>query len=465
MIMVLCAVLTVPAVTRAQKAADTKPGSDRPNILLILVDDMGWMDLRCQGNARLETPNIDRLASQGMRFTNAYAAAPVCSPVRAATLTGKSPARLRITNHLPDQKRFIPENPVLLPAPMLDHLPLEHVTIAERLKASGYATAFLGKWHLCGRGQTKDLGRGLPEFHPERQGFDVNIGGCAYGGPPTFFDPYRIYKLPSRKKGEYLPDRLADETITVLRRNRDKPFLLFLWNYAVHWPMEAPADLVEKYAPRKGPGLRDHRYGAMIEALDRSIGRILKTLDDLELTEKTLVIFTSDNGGYSGVADNRPLREGKGYLYEGGIRVPLIVRWPGVVKPGSVCDAPVISMDFYPTILEACDLSIDTPGLDGESLMPLLGQRGELKRDAIYFHYPNYAWHRSNRLGGAIRSGPYKLIEHYDDGSYELYNLSADIGETRDLSKREPGKAHELLEKLRTWRKETRAAMPRPAPR
>ncbi len=249
---------------------------------------------------------------------------------------------------------------------------------------------------------------------------------------------------------------------TLMGKNREKPFLIFLWNYAVHWPMEAPAGLVEKYASRKGPGLRDHRYGAMIEALDAAIGRILANLDELGLTDRTLVVFTSDNGGYSGVADNRPLRQGKGYLYEGGVRVPLIVRWPGVVKPRSVCDTPVISMDFYPTLLEAAGLSTEGVGaLDGESLMPLLRQTGRLERDAIYFHYPNYAWHRSNRLGGAIRSGRYKLIERFDDGSVELYDLADDIGERRDLSKRFPGKATELLRRLKEWRKETGAAMPR----
>ncbi|MCH7726636.1 MAG: sulfatase [Planctomycetes bacterium] len=425
-----------------------------PNIVFVLIDDLGWMDLACQGNKLVETPNIDRLASQGMRFTDAYAAAPVCSPTRAAILTGQSPARLHITNHIPDQARFVPDNPTLLPAEMLNHLPLEYTTIAERLSDAGYATAFLGKWHLAGRGD--------PKFYPEHQGFDLNIGGCAFGGPPTFFDPYRIPTIKNRRKGEYLPDRLADEAIQFMRAKRDEPFALFLWNYTVHWPMEAPKALLEKYATRKGPGLNDTRYGAMIEAMDASIGRVLQELDKLKLSERTLVIFTSDNGGFAGVSDNRPLRAAKGHLYEGGIRVPLIVRWPGVVQPATTCDTPVISMDFYETLLDVAKLPHDDVPRDGESLLPLLRKNGKLRREAIYFHYPNYAWHRSNRLGSAIREGDFKLIERFDDGSLELYNLNRDLGERHNLAETMPDKARELKERLVAWRAASKAAMPRP---
>ena len=427
-----------------------------------MIDDLGWMDLHCQGNDRVDTPNIDRLATSGMRFTDAYAAAPVCSPTRAAVLTGQSPARLHITNHIPDRPQFTPENATLLPADTLDHLPLQHVTIAERLKQAGYAPAFMGKWHLSGRGRSEDDGRGDARFHPERQGFDLNVGGCAWGGPPTYFDPYQIHLIPPRRKGEYLPNRLADEAIAFIRDHRDEPFFLALWNYTVHWPMEAPEPLLEKYAGRKGPGLKDHRYGAMIEAMDASIGRVVAAIDELKLSERTLVIFTSDNGGYSGVADNRPLRSGKGYLYEGGIRVPLIVRWPGKVEAGSLCRTPVVSTDFYPTLLEVAGLAPDEDKpLDGESLMPLLRQSGSLKRDTIYFHYPNYAWHRSNRLGSALRAGNYKLIEHFDDGTVELYDLAADLGETSDLAARIPDKAAELKRRLQDWRRESGARLPR----
>ena len=442
-------------VFRSNPADAAARAASRPNIVFILIDDLGWMDLRCQGNAAVRTPNLDGLAQQGMRFTDAYAAAPVCSPTRAAILTGQAPARLQITNHIPDRKSFIPDNPKLLPAPMLDHLPPAAVTIAERLEAAGYATAFLGKWHLSG------AGRGKAEFEPDRQGFDLNLGGCGFGGPPTYFDPYRIPHLPSRTPGEYLPDRLADEAIAFMSQHRDNPFLVFLWNYTVHWPMEAPKSLLEKYAGHQGPGLNDSRYGAMIEAMDAAVGRVLGALDRLQLKDKTLVVFTSDNGGFSGVADNRPLRDGKGDLYEGGLRVPLIVRWPGKVRAGSLCRTPVISMDFYPTLLEAAGLSPEPPiPLDGESLMPLLLQSGGLDRNTLYFHYPNYAWHRSNRLGGAIRNDDYKLIERFDDGSLELYHLESDLGERRNLALEKPEIATTLVGQLRAWRERVGASMP-----
>ncbi len=290
----------------------------------------------------------------------------------------------------------------------------------------------------------------------------MNIGGCAFGGPPTFFDPYRIPTIKNRRKGEYLPDRLADEAIQFMRAKRDEPFALFLWNYTVHWPMEAPKALLEKYANRKGPGLNDTRYGAMIEAMDASIGRVLQELDKLKLSERTLVIFTSDNGGFAGVSDNRPLRAAKGHLYEGGIRVPLIVRWPGVVQPATTCDTPVISMDFYETLLDVAKLPHDDVPRDGESLLPLLHKNGKLRREAIYFHYPNYAWHRSNRLGSAIRAGDFKLIERFDDGSLELYNLKRDLRERHNLAETMPDKARELKERLVAWRAASKAAMPRP---
>ena len=431
------------------------------NIVLIMIDDLGWMDLNCQGNKRLDTPNIDRLASQGMRFTDAYAAAPVCSPTRAAIMTGQSPARLGITNHLPDRKQFQPDNAKLRSARMLEHLPLAHVTLAERLKEAKYATAFLGKWHLSGRGTAKDGDLAEPKLRPEHQGFDVNVGGCGFGGPPSYFEPYRIPNITPRREGEYLPDRLADEAIDFIRANLNGPFFVALWNYTVHWPMQAPQNLVEKYESRIGPGVKDARYAAMIEAMDAAIGRVIATLEELKLADDTLVIFTSDNGGFGGVSDCRPLRASKGYLYEGGIRVPLIVRWPGVVKPGSICPTPVISTDFYPTLLEVAGL---TPNegktLDGESIVPTFKQTGRLKRKAIFFHYPNYAWHQSNRLGGAIREGDYKLIKWYDDESVELYNLADDLSEKNDLSGKMPRKALDLKRKLEAWLTESGAAMP-----
>ena len=406
----------------------------KPNILFILIDDMGWMDLGCQGNKNLHTPNIDALAKSGIRFTDAYAPAPVCSPTRAAIMTGQSPARLQITNHLPHQDRFTPKSSKLLPARMLNHLPLKYVTLAEKLKKdAGYATAFIGKWHLyTGKNE---------KYNPLNQGFDINIGGCSYGGPPTFFDPYKIDFLANRKKGEYLPDRLADETIAFITKQQsaNKPFFVALWNYTVHWPMEAPADLLKKYKNLPVRGYRDYRYAAMIEAMDNAVGKVLNSLDNLNLTDETLVIFSSDNGPFGGVGDASPLRADKGHLYEGGIRVPLIIRWPGKIKPRTLDETPVILTDLYPTILEVSgiDSNVNYP-VDGKNLLPLLKERKKLNNRALFWHYPNFAFHRDNRLGSAIREGDYKLLHFYDNDSIELYNLRKDISETNDLSRELP---------------------------
>ena len=428
----------------------------KPNVLFILIDDMGWMDLGCQGNKNLRTPNIDNLAKGGMRFTDAYAPAPVCSPTRAAIITGQSPARLQITNHLPHQDRFTPKDSKLLPAKMLNHLSLESETLAERLKKDAhYATAFIGKWHLY-TGRDK-------KYNPLNQGFDINIGGCSYGGPPTFFDPYRIDFLPDRKEGEYLPNRLADEAIAFIseQNSKDKPFFVALWNYTVHWPMEAPDKLVEKYKNLPVKGYRDHRYAAMIEAMDIAIGKVLKSLDDLNITEETLVIFTSDNGPFGGVGDASPLRADKGHLYEGGIRVPLIVRWPGKVEAGAVEETPVILTDLHPTILDATGLDLNsTIPNDGHNLLPLLKGKEKLKNRAVYWHYPNFAFHRDNRLGSAIREGDHKLIHFYDTDSVELYNLKNDIGEKNDLSGKMPQLASRLKNKLKVWLQDSGAVMP-----
>ena len=452
-VMMICILSVLGTLSRRVEAQSF----NEPNILFILIDDLGWMDLEFQGNRLVETPELNRFAKQGMRFTNAYAAAPVCSPTRAAIMTGLFPARLKITNHIPDQARFIPDQPKVLPADMLNYLPTENITVAECLQDAGYRTGFIGKWHLSG------TGRGEPKWEPTAQGFDVNIGGCAYGGPPTFFDPYRIPNLENRQEGEYLPDRLADEAITFMKEKSEKPFFLCLWNYTVHWPMEAPEPLLKKYEERKGPGLNDTRYGAMIEAMDNSIGRILKFLDESGLSENTLVVFTSDNGGFGGVADNRPLREEKGYLYEGGIRVPLVIRFPGVIAENTVSETPVISTDFFSTLLDFAGVeSPETYENDGVSLASLLKGESELSRDSIYFHYPNYAFHRSNRLGSAVRTGKYKLIEWLDDGSVELYDLEADLSETSDLSQAEPERATKMLADLHRWRKRVKAEMPKP---
>ena len=464
------AALPILLMTACGMQEQTAQPERPPNVVLIMIDDLGWTDLRIQGNDRLETPFIDQLAADGMRFTDNYAAAPVCSPTRAAIITGQSPARLAITNHITgDQDQFQPEGASLRAAEMHNHLTLDYVTLAERLQGAGYATAFLGKWHISG---TNDEASTVePSRRPEFQGFDVNIGGVSYGGPPSYFDPYRNPAIEDRKQGEYLTYRLADETIGFIDQHKNEPFFVALWPYTVHWPMEAPQELVDKYAGR--PGFMDYgdgiesstRYAAMIEAMDSAIGRVLEKLDDLNLAEQTLVIFTSDNGAYGGVTDLSPLRAAKGHLYEGGIRVPLIVRWPGKVATGTVSSEPVISMDFFPTILEAVGLdeTTDIP-LDGESLLPILRQTGSLERDSIYFHYPNYAFHGENRLGGAIRQGNYKLIHFYDDDSVELYDVVNDLSEEHDLSDELSEKAAEMKSDLGAWLESSGARMPRPLP-
>ena len=437
------------------RAAEAK----RPNILFVMADDLGWMDLACQGNKLVETPHIDSLAKQGMRFTNAYAAAPVCSPTRAAVLTGQAPARLSMTSHLPG--KFFPKDNRPQPADMIPAIGPEHVTIAERLKEAGYANAFLGKWHIAP--SVGKQGRVADEHSPLNQGFDINIGGASYGGPPSFFSPYRIATLPDGDPGEYLPDRLVNETIGFIRDNKSKPWMVHLWFYTVHWPMQAPEALLKKYENRKGPGLNDTRYGAMIEAMDLAMGRLLASLESLGQAENTLVVFTSDNGGFAGVSDCRPLRESKGHLYEGGIRVPMIVRWPGQVAAGVVNHEPVVSMDFYPTFIEMAGLKPSaTKPIDGKSLLRLFRGQGKPKRSELFFHFPNYAWHMGNRLGGAVRSGDYKLIRNYDDKSLELYNLKSDLGESKNLAKRRPRLAKRLDQKLSAWLKETGAKMPKP---
>ena len=433
-------------------------GGKKPNLLFIMADDLGWMDLACQGNPLVETPNLDRLAKQGMRFTDAYAAAPVCSPTRCAVLTGQAPARIGLTTHLPG--RFFPKDGRPQPAELVPQLNGEHVTIAERMKEAGYASAFLGKWHVA-----PSSGKGGKVDHavsPSGQGFDINVGGTSYGGPPSFFSPYRNAELEDGPKGEYLPDRLVEETIDFIDANKGKPWMAHLWFYTVHWPMQAPEPLLRKYADRKGPGLNDTRYGAMIEAMDLAIGRLLSVLEKKRNDKDTLVIFTSDNGGFAGVSDCRPLRESKGHLYEGGIRVPLIVRWPGEVPAGTLCREPVISMDFYPPFLQLAGLKPAGKPIDGESLLPLIRQTGELRRKALYFHFPNYAWHMGNRLAGAVRQGRWKLIRNYDDGSLELYDLGKDLGEKKNLAQAHPETAARLDAGLSRWLKETGAPMPRP---
>ena len=430
----------------------------QPNIVVIMADDLGWRDLHCYGNEHIDTPFLDQLAAEGMRFTDAYAAAPVCSPTRAAMMTGLAPARLRLTNHAPgNPDGFALPGSDLQEPETVRHLALSYTTIAERLSAAGYATGHVGKWHLSYVNPRGSAQLDQRELYPEKQGFDVNIGGNSSGGPPSYFSPYRNPALKDGAAGEYLPSRLADEAMNFIRRNRGRPFFLNWWPYSVHYPMQAPAELIAKYRQRQE--VKDPVYAAMIEGMDAAIGRFLKQLDEAGLRDNTLILFKSDNGGYSG--DNRPLRGFKGTLYEGGLRVPWIVRWPGRVPTGSICATPVISTDCYPTLLEAAGVQ-PVPGstLDGRSLISLFEQKPGFDRDAIFFHYPNYAFHKKNRLGSAMRAGDFKLITYYDNGELELYRLSSDIGEEENLSQQHPEIVRRLKDKLDAWLRQTDARLP-----
>ncbi len=456
--------------------AENKPNEKPVNIVFILADDLGWADIGCYGSTFYETPNIDRLAATGMRFTDAYAAAPVCSPTRASIMSGKYPARIDTTEWFggPQPKGY-KRNTKLIPAPYCNVLPLEEQTVAETLKDAGYATFFAGKWHL-----------GHEDYWPETQGFDINKGGWTRGGPyggKKYFSPYGNPRLEDGPDGEHLPDRLASETVTFMEAQQHRPFLAYLSFYSVHTPLISREDLKEKYqekrktAPaeswgREGPKkvrlVQNHAvYAGMVEAMDLAVGKVLDGLRNLELEDNTVVIFMSDNGGVATdggwPTSNLPLRGGKGWLYEGGIREPMIIRWPGVTEPGSVCREPVTSTDFYPTMLDMAKIPpTHRPHIDGVSLAPLLRQSGPLQRKAIYWHYPHYSGGLGGRPGSAVRLGDYKLIEFYEDGHLELYNLAKDIGEQTNLLKKEPHRAQEMHALLKQWRQDVDAKMPSP---
>jgi len=421
----------------------------QPNVVLILADDLGWTDLTCYGSDFYETPHIDRLAREGVKFTQAYSACTVCSPTRSAILTGKYPARLHVTDWIPG---LPPENPKLLVPDWTKYLALEENTIADALRSKGYTTASIGKWHLGGE-----------EYYPQKHGFDINIAGSSAPSPPSYFAPYKIATLPDGPKGEYLTDRQAEEAARFLQQYKDKPFFLYLPLFAVHTPIQGKQALIEKYRAKRHPGQKQTNaiYAAMIESMDDAVGRVRRTLEELKLAERTIVIFASDNGGRVPTTSNYPLRVGKGACYEGGTRVPLIVHWPGVTKPGVVSETPVISMDLYPTVLEMAGVK-DARSLDGVSLVPLLRGDGTFTREALFWHYPHYQHYQ---LGGttpygAIRAGEFKLIEFFDDMRVELYNLRDDVGERRDLAPKMAAKVDELRARLHAWRKEVGAQMP-----
>jgi arylsulfatase A len=438
-------------------AADTP----KTNVVLILIDDLGWKDLGCYGSEYYQTPNVDRLAAEGMRFTQGYAACNVCSPTRAAIMTGKYPARLLLTQWLPSG-RWSSQRHKLREGRFISNLPLKEVTIAEAMREVGYRTAFMGKWHLG----TETY------YYPEHQGFDLNVAGRDYGAPGSYFYPFKgSWQIPTTgktlhketplagKKGDYLVDRLAEEAEKFIRNSADKPFFLMLSHYAVHTPLQGKPEKISRYqqvATKKQQG--KPAYAAMVESVDDSVGRVMKTLRELKLDKRTLVIFTSDNGGFAGATKNSPLRANKGSNYEGGLRVPVIIKWPGHTKPGSVSHTPVISTDFYPTILAATNHKLRPhQHVDGKNLAPVLTGSGGLQRDAIYWHYPHYNQHPQSFPSGVIRAGDWKLLEAFETGKLSLFNLADDPGETTDLADKETAKAAQLHAKLKTWRAEVGA--------
>ncbi len=473
----LCILLSLGLLLPTAWAKD----NSRPNFIVILVDDLGWMDLSCQGNDYFQTPNIDRLATEGMRFTDAYAACAVCSPTRAAIQTGRYPGRIGVTDWIrarfqrgrigtpnknpsayvgsAERRLLCPPNPY-----WMEH---NEITLAEVLKKHGYKTAHIGKWHL-----------GDEAWYPTRQGYEVNRGGCDYGQPPSYFDPFTqpnhkhqmirqgIPHLEGKKKGQYLTDREAEEAVQLIRRWKDKPFFIHLAHYAVHTPIQAEKAAVAKYQ-QAGKSEANAKYAAMVESVDRATGKILDTLGQLGLAEKTLLLFTSDNGGLDrngNPTENAPLRSGKGYAYEGGIRVPFLARWPGQIPAGKTSAEPINSIDIFPTILKAAAIPppADRP-IDGLSLLAHLRSGGKkpLNRDALFWHFPHYR-HEPGPYS-IIRKGSWKLI-HFHEGIRELYHLGNDLGERRNLAAERSALAGALEAELKAALDGMGALQPRPNP-
>lgn len=456
--------LTISAGGKAAFASKTTAidanTSKKPNIVFLLIDDMGWKDVGFMGSKYYETPNIDKLAKSGMVFSNAYSNAPNCAPTRACLMSGQYSPRHGIYT-VGSSERGQSHQRKLIPTPNKTELDSKFITIAEALKKSDYTSASMGKWHL---GTDPKLG-------PIGQGFDLNIAGDHRGNPGRggYFSPYKNPNLSDGPDGEYLTDRLTDEAIKFIEKNKEKPFFLYLPHYAVHTPIQAKKDLIEKYenkTPHNGQG--NPKYAAMIDSTDQGIGRILDTLEKLKIKDNTIVVFFSDNGGYGPATSMAPLRGAKGMLYEGGIRVPMVVSWPGKIKTNTTCETPVIGIDFYPTLLEMT--STEKPAnyiLDGKSIVPLLNQSKDFERKSIYFHFPAYLQKYSNGKtpwratpAGAIRKGDYKLIEFFEDSTLELYNLNDDIGETNNLAKIMPDKTKELHRDMTEWRKSVNAHVP-----
>lgn len=497
--------------------------NEKPNILFFLIDDMGWSDLGCYGSSFYNTPNIDRLAKQGVKFTQAYAACSVCSPTRASIITGKYPARLHLTDYLPGRRDFPFQelrNPVIN-----QHLPYGLPTLPAFLKEHGYQTAIFGKWHL-----------GEDSASTERQGFDLHLPQWNKGWPNgTYFSPYHMKGLEGGPDGEYLTDRLTDETIKYIEKHKDQPFFIYLAHFAVHDPIMGRPDLVKQYdeklasmpgpegppfllegdpdapgnpgrqeldrligqdayrgyriLPHRTVKIKQHQdnteFAGMVGSVDESMGKIRARLEELGLADNTIIILFSDNGGMSAAnfynpkrkikdseldkafsTSNLPLRGGKGWFYEGGIREPLIIKWPGKSKDGSVCDVPVTSVDFFPTILDMIGLDYDPDKmvLDGKSMVPFVKGRGQEVDRPIFWHFPHYSNHGAQSPCGAVRYGDYKLIEYYENFTVQLFNLREDPGEQHNIADSEPEKVDQLRDMLHQWRDEVGAQMMPPNP-
>jgi arylsulfatase A-like enzyme len=472
-------------------SAEPGQSGQKPNIIVFLVDDMGWTDAATYGSDLYQTPNIDRLARQGVKFTNAYAACTVCSPTRAALMTGMHPGRLNVTDwidghwaHRSDEWRA--KRP-LRPPEWTKRLEKQYTTLAEALQSGGYKTAHLGKWHLTPQFRQSGVSKAeTREYYPTQQGFEVNVAGNSWGMPGSYYWPYanngsdsmerRTAMFPPKAKhrGKYLTDMLTDEAVALIHRWQDQPFFMHLSHYAVHTPIQGRKELVAEYRRKlKARGKSnvthdDAEYAAMVEAVDRSLGRVMGTLDRLGVAEHTVIIFTSDNGGLdrSGrPTDNAPLRAGKGSAYEGGVRIPTIVKWPGHTPPDTVSDEPIITHDLYPTVLEMARVSGDASHnahVDGQALTPILRDpQASLNRDGIYWHYPHY------HPGGAtpysaVRAGDWRLLHFYEEDRYELYNLASDIDESENLIDKRPDKARALKRQLNRWRERVQAQPPQP---
>ncbi len=461
----------------------------RPNIILILLDDLGWRDLACTGSDFYETPNIDRLAKSGMTFNSAYASCPVCSPSRASIMTGKYPVNVGITDWIDYGSYMHPLKGRLIDAPYLKDLSLSETSLATAMKEGGYHTWHVGKWHLGGKG-----------FYPQDHGFEVNIGGSEAGAPSYeygYFSPWNLPNLPEGPEGKYLTDHLGDEAVRLIEQNDGTPFFMHLSHYAVHHPLQAPAELVAKYKQKAidmgldkmkvleegepfhtedKKGMRILRrlvqshpvYAAMIESMDTSVGRVVEALERTGQLDNTLIVFTSDNGGVAtsegSPTTNLPLIEGKGWMYEGGTRVAFLASWPSVIAAGSQCDLPITSPDLYPTFLEAAGLPLrPEQHSDGVSLLPALHGETELSRDALFWHYPHYG-NQGGTPGCSIRKGDYKLIHFFEDDRLELYNLVDDVSEQHNLADELPVVATELHRELWNWIESVNAQIPQPNP-